>query len=580
MKKTFLLSLLFFPALLLIITGCSNPTSGGTSPSEEETIIYAPALPDTFYVRPGGTGDKDGSSWENAFAELQEAINAAYAEATIAVPKYVLILGGATYYPASGGSGGREKHFSLRDNVTVIGGFRGDEIDMIPLGEATVLSGDIGVKGDKSDNAYHVFYHPDVTNLDATAVLKHVTITDGNADGSYPHNSGAGMFNSSSSSPTVENCTFGGNSASSGGGMYNNISSSPTVENCTFSGNSVSSGGGGMYNNNSSSPTVENCIFDGNSAHAGGGMYNSSSNPTVETCTFSSNSGDGMNNYNSSPTVDNCIFSSNSSGGMFNHSSSPTVDNCIFSNNSGGGMYNFSSSPAVENCTFNDNSTSGQGGGMHNKNNSSPTVENCTFSGNSANSGGGMYNYNSSPTAENCTFNGNSATSGGGMFNSSSSDPVVKNCTFGGNSADAGGGMYNSSSSPKVYGCILVGNFKIGDSSVDEIAGTAFAVGSTDNLIRGTAAAEHDNYGKTFIGDIGTLFARIDGSGKAELWDNGGPTQTLMIKESYADARFSIPSGGEWAAGIEVPSGDQRGYTRSIADNAGYKGAVDPRAGP
>ena len=50
-----------------------------------------------------------------------------------------------------------------------------------------------------------------------------------------------------SSSPTLTNCTFSGNSADSGGGMYNYDGSSPTLTNCTFSGNSADSGGG-MYN--------------------------------------------------------------------------------------------------------------------------------------------------------------------------------------------------------------------------------------------------------------------------------------------------------------------------------------------
>ncbi len=57
-------------------------------------------------------------------------------------------------------------------------------------------------------------------------VLSGFTITGGN---------GGGMYNLSSS-PTVTNCTFSGNTASSGGGMFN-ANSSPTVTNCTFSGN-------------------------------------------------------------------------------------------------------------------------------------------------------------------------------------------------------------------------------------------------------------------------------------------------------------------------------------------------------
>jgi hypothetical protein len=73
-----------------------------------------------------------------------------------------------------------------------------------------------------------------------------------------------------SSSPTVTNCTFSGNSADFGGGMSNRDCSSPTVTNSTFSGNSASTDGGGMLNSSSSSsPTVTNCILWGNTASDG-----------------------------------------------------------------------------------------------------------------------------------------------------------------------------------------------------------------------------------------------------------------------------------------------------------------------
>ncbi len=197
------------------------------------------------------------------------------------------------------------------------------------------------------------------------------------------------MHNYRNSSPTVEGCTFSGNSVEYyGGGMYNDSYSSPIVKDCTFSGNSANVYGGGMWNS-SSSPTVKNCIFNGNSSSAAGGMYNYNySSPTVEGCTFSGNSagfeGGGMyNEYNSSPTVTNCTFSDNSAY-------------------EGGGMSNWNSSPAVTNCTFSRNSAIyGSGGWMYN-NKSSPTIEGCTFSANSASYRGGMYNFNCTPTVTNC----------------------------------------------------------------------------------------------------------------------------------------------------------------------------------
>ena len=58
-----------------------------------------------------------------------------------------------------------------------------------------------------------------------------------------------------------------------GGGMYN-YSSSPTLTNVTFSGNSASNSGGGMYNEVGSNPQIRNTIFWGNTAPSGAQIYN------------------------------------------------------------------------------------------------------------------------------------------------------------------------------------------------------------------------------------------------------------------------------------------------------------------
>jgi hypothetical protein len=184
------------------------------------------------------------------------------------------------------------------------------------------------------------------SNVDSTAMLDGFTITNGVGD--Y----GGGMYNSSSS-PTVINCTFLGNSAYVGGGMLND-DSSPTVTNCTFSENSADDYGGGMYNS-SSSPTVTDCTFSENYADTeGGGMENDASSPTMINCTFSGNSayyGGGMFNYdNSFPTMTNCTFSGNSAylgGGMLNDDSSPTVTNCILWGDSPDEIYNNNLLPSI-----------------------------------------------------------------------------------------------------------------------------------------------------------------------------------------------------------------------------------------
>jgi hypothetical protein len=183
--------------------------------------------------------------------------------------------------------------------------------------------------------------------------------------------------------------------------------------------NGYSGEGGGIYCN-SSSPTVKNCIFSGNSASTiGGGMYNYNNSPTVTNCTFIGNSGGGMaNDIFSSPVVTSCRFINNfddyGGGGIYNHwYSNPTLTFCTFTGNSagqfGGAMHNgLYCDPSISNCTFSGNSAGAGGGAMFN-NQASPILDNCTFSGNDAdNKGGAMHNYqNSSPILTDCNITGN-----------------------------------------------------------------------------------------------------------------------------------------------------------------------------
>ena len=414
----------------------ATPDTGNSKPPIVEIVDmgayeYWPVI----FIDSTATGNNDGTSWEDAFTDLQDGLDMAIANDQIWVAE-------GTYYPTKevGGTGSRYQTFQMINGVAIYGGFpdSGDPtwLDRDPNVYGTILSGNIGTVGDPNDNCYHIFYHPLGANLDTTAILDGFNITDGNADGSYPHNYGGGIYNCYYSNPTVTDCTFSGNSAEEhGGGMYNRVSSSPTVTGCTFSGNSAD-GGGGMYNYYNSSPTVTNCTFSGNSADSGGGM---------------------CNDEYSKPMVTNCSFSSNSAeygGGMRNDSnSSPAVTNCTFSDNSaqyGGGMDNDEDSdPTVTNCSFSGNEAVSGGGGMLNGEGSKPMITNCTFSGNSADHhGGGMYNSEGDPTVTNCTFSGNSAENfGGGMCNSDYSDPKVTNCILWDNTAPSGPQIYTSGTS-------------------------------------------------------------------------------------------------------------------------------------
>jgi parallel beta-helix repeat protein len=284
----------------------------------------------------------DGWSWSTAFNDLQEALSISRSVDEIWVAE-------GTYKPGAS----RADAFAMKNGLGMYGGFAGTETardQRDPATYQTILSGDIGAQGDTSDNCYHVFDHPDGTNLDGTAVLDGFTITGGNG------NEGGGMYNYSSS-PTVRDCTFTSNLADYGGGIHN-YSSAPTIADCSFSDNSAREVGGGICNWSFSSPTVTNCAFLHNSAigpSGGGGIHNSDSSPTVTNCMFMGNSLSGIGNHgSSSAAVTNCIFTSNSLSGISNYdSSSPTVANCTFAGNSLYGMSSYdSSSPTAANCIF------------------------------------------------------------------------------------------------------------------------------------------------------------------------------------------------------------------------------------
>jgi len=190
-----------------------------------------------------------------------------------------------------------------------------------------------------------------------------------------------------SSSPTVVNCAFSGNSATWYGGAIYCDSSSPSVINCMFAGNSASRYGGAIACYNYSSPTVTDCVFSGNGASDDGGAiycYNHS-NATVTNCTFSGNSADYGGaifcSSSSSATLNNCTFSGNSASNFFGgaiacySNSSVTLNNCILWGDSAGSSGNeiyiedSGSSCTLNHCCVDNTGYGGQTGNIDDSNN-------------------------------------------------------------------------------------------------------------------------------------------------------------------------------------------------------------------
>ncbi len=338
-----------------------------------------------IFVDHDATGSGNGSSWEDAFVGLVQALDSARSADEIWVAEGV-------YLPGTG----RTSSFRLKDGVTLYGGFDGTEASLAERDwvlHRTLLSGDVGVPGDRGDNCYHVVANT-LRPLDSTAILDGFIITGGEANGSDPDNHGGGMLNIQAS-PLVRNSVFEENDAEGGGGMYN-FSSSPIVQDCIFRCNSAFDGGG-MYNR-ASSPVLTRTTFFGNTGAYGGGLVLFASSPTVEDCVFELNrvydSGGAMGVHDgSTPLVRRCVFLANTAengcAGAVWHwfngiTAEPTYLDCRFELNYGGAVSATMSAPRIERSLFVDNLTrlDADGGGMLVWENSAPVLVNCTFSGN------------------------------------------------------------------------------------------------------------------------------------------------------------------------------------------------------
>ena len=293
------------------------------------------------------------------YANPQTAINdaVAWSIANDNAQAYVLVAVGEYSTSTS---------YSLKDGVTVIGGFKGDESDSIPAYSQNGVVTDFANNTVFSRNTGYISVFSN-SNLGFTAVLQNAVITGG-----YVLQEGGGMFNNNSS-PTITNCAFTGNRARNyGGGIYNR-SSNPILISCSFTNNDAGFGGGGIYNTNSSSTILINCSFTNNNADiVGGGIYNTISNLMLINCTFAENTaqgGGGMYNtvLGSTSTLINCTFKDNRAiqgGGINISGGNMTLINCIviLNNNSntpgdnifvsGGGSITYKSS-VIGTTTYN-----------------------------------------------------------------------------------------------------------------------------------------------------------------------------------------------------------------------------------
>ncbi len=364
---------------------------------KECTTINIVPTAGIVYVDSSVAVSGDGSSWANATKELADALKAASTDPSI---QQIWVAKG-TYLPLydaqnnCASSNSRQRTFLLVNDVEIYGGFNGTESNINQRNiqnNPAVLSGDIGIANNNSDNVYHVMIGVNINNV----VLDGLIIEKGNASG-----------------PASANITIGGVSiAANRGGGINLSGAGIEIVNSIIRNNQSINNGGGIFASNNSSILINHTAFNNNASTASANNQGGGAIAYIQ------------NSATSALNINNSIFNYNSSmadgGAILNHLATlVNIGNSFFHNNftsdDGGAVYN----NRVDNChitnsVFYTNTSMDAGGGIYNTDLVTATISNSTF------------------------YNNTSATNGGAIGNQGSVGFNIRNNIIYGNSSSIG----------------------------------------------------------------------------------------------------------------------------------------------
>ena len=341
-----------------------------------------------IYVDDTAGGNNDGTSWTNAYTDLQTALDA-YTNEDIWVAA-------GTYFPTKDPFGNasptdpRDKTFFLPDGIKIYGGFVGTETLLserdIPSNVST-LSGDIGTAANNADNSYHVVFASADASTGIGVTVDGFFITAGNANGlGEILVNGHGAYREAGSgihivygANTLTNNTIHNNSAISGAGIWIAFSTNTLTNNIIHS-NSSNDVAGGIYTDYGTNTFVNNTIYNNSANSVGGGIGATGTNTFVNNTIYnnSAEEGGGIFAFDGTITLTNNTIYNNSAnsagGGIVVYFATITLTNNIFWDNkkgtdnnvAGAGIENGGSTLTVEYCLTQENSTYSTGTGIIN----------------------------------------------------------------------------------------------------------------------------------------------------------------------------------------------------------------------
>jgi len=425
--------------LLLAVESAAGRWLPAARAAQGGAVIYV----DDSAVR----GANDGSSWSNAFLDLQDALKIAQAGDEIRI-------GQGTYKPAPP-NGDRTISFNLVSGVVMQGGYAGvggSPPDMLdPVKFPTILSGDINstshLPGGCNLESHHVIRADGVV---PGTELRGCTIQRGCALAvpEWEEQRGGGLRIEGTSALTIADCVIRDHWSRLGGGAYASNDSIVHFEHCRFINNKLPIGsayGGGAYALGEAMFT--DCVFMFNRGAYGGAIRGGSATAAIR-CQFLGNLGEDGGAVGGADLLRDCLFRDN--WGHFGGAVEgvDAIVNSVFLNNyaefSGGAARNIN---LAVNCMFVGNSVEGPGGAVSVNR---ATLINCTFVGNritipftTPNEGTAIAAFNGSSMLWNCVVWDNAdvplGTAATPIWLSSSASIEIRNCLVQGWTGSLGG---------------------------------------------------------------------------------------------------------------------------------------------
>ena len=363
------------------ITGATRIKNGIVDLGAYEVQEAIAAQPSVLYVNKNATGLNNGTSWQNAFTDLQTAFQ--YCSDTIKVAKGV--------YPVS--LSDPDASYRMENNRVIMGGYPNTgsptNADINIVLNPTQLDGKIS----STLKCHNVITS---VNNDSTSRMIGIEVINSAAPIAFYPSDYATIKISHKSSPYFENIML--NSLTNQAACIIEVTdqSKPKFYQCTiyngFNRQSPDEGDRSVLVSKSSTPSFIRTYIGKDTTAAtttdfGAALYYlEGSGGLVDSCFFFRAVHNAVQTYNSSPTIQNTVFTKGYGRSIMNTTSSPLVINCVFNDTAhsytdynGGAIANLANSNATYiKCRFYNSYTYRYGGACTNEY-SNALFKNCVF---------------------------------------------------------------------------------------------------------------------------------------------------------------------------------------------------------